>query len=181
MTNSQTEVATVGAGCFWCVDTLFRELRGVTSVVSGYAGGTRANPSYEQVCTGATGHAEVVQITFDPQQVSYHDLLEVFFSVHDPTTLNRQGADVGAQYRSVIFAHSPEQRAIAEQTIAEVNAQKIWDDPIVTQVVDEAPFYPAEDYHQNYYTKNPNQGYCRVVIAPKVAKFRSQQLARLQR
>jgi peptide-methionine (S)-S-oxide reductase len=181
MTNSQTEVATVGAGCFWCVDTLFRELRGVTSVISGYAGGTRANPSYEQVCTGATGHAEVVQITFDPQQISYHDLLEVFFSVHDPTTLNRQGADVGTQYRSVIFAHSPEQRAIAEQTIAEVNARKIWDDPIVTQVVDAAPFYPAEDYHQNYYTKNPNQGYCRVVIAPKVAKFRSQQLARLQR
>ena len=181
MTNSQTEVATVGAGCFWCVDTLFRELRGVTSVVSGYAGGTRANPSYEQVCTGATGHAEVVQITFDPQQISYHDLLEVFFSVHDPTTLNRQGADVGAQYRSVIFAHSPEQRATAERTIAEVDAQKIWDDPIVTQIVDAAPFYPAEDYHQNYYTKNPNQGYCRVVIAPKVAKFRSQQLARLQR
>ena len=181
MTNTQTEVATLGAGCFWCVDTLFRELRGVTSVVSGYAGGTRANPSYEQVCTGATGHAEVVQITFDPQQISYHDLLEVFFSVHDPTTLNRQGADVGTQYRSVIFAHSPEQRMTAEQTIAEVNAQKIWDDPIVTQVVDAAPFYPAEDYHQNYYTKNPNQGYCRVVIAPKVAKFRSQQLARLQR
>jgi peptide-methionine (S)-S-oxide reductase len=181
MTNSQTEVATLGAGCFWCVDTIFRELRGVTSVVSGYAGGTRANPSYEQVCTGATGHAEVVQITFDPQQISYHDLLEVFFSVHDPTTLNRQGADVGTQYRSVIFAHSPEQRAIAEQTIAEVNAQKIWDDPIVTQIVDAPPFYPAEDYHQNYYVKNPNQGYCRVVIAPKVAKFRSQQLARLQR
>jgi peptide-methionine (S)-S-oxide reductase len=180
MTNS-TEVATLGAGCFWCVDTLFRELRGVKSVVSGYAGGTRANPSYEQVCTGATGHAEVVQITFDPQQISYHDLLEVFFSVHDPTTPNRQGADVGTQYRSVIFAHSPEQRVTAEQTIAEVNAQKIWDDPIVTQVVDAAPFYPAEDYHQNYYTKNPNQGYCRVVIAPKVAKFRSQQLARLQR
>jgi len=181
MTDSHAEVATLGAGCFWCVDTIFRELRGVTSVVSGYAGGTRANPSYDQVCTGATGHAEVVQVTFDPQQISYHDLLEVFFSVHDPTTLNRQGADVGTQYRSVIFAHSPEQRAIAEQTIAQVNAQKIWDDPIVTQVVDAAPFYPAEDYHQDYYAKNPNQGYCRVVIAPKVAKFRSQQLARLQR
>jgi peptide-methionine (S)-S-oxide reductase len=181
MTNSQTEVATLGAGCFWCVDTIFRELRGVKSVVSGYAGGTRANPSYEQVCTGATGHAEVVQITFDPQQISYQDLLEVFFSVHDPTTLNRQGGDVGTQYRSVIFAHSPEQRAIAERTIAEVDARKIWDDPIVTQIVDAAPFYPAEEYHQNYYVKNPNQGYCRVVIAPKVAKFRSQQLARLQR
>ena len=181
MPNTQSEVATLGAGCFWCVDTLFRELRGVTSVVSGYAGGARANPSYEQVCTGATGHAEVVQITFDPQQISYHDLLEVFFSVHDPTTLNRQGADVGTQYRSVIFAHSPEQRAIAEQTIKEIEAQHIWDDPIVTQVVDEAPFFAAEEYHQNYYTKNPNQGYCRVVIAPKVAKFRKQQLERLQR
>jgi peptide-methionine (S)-S-oxide reductase len=181
MTNSQTEVATLGAGCFWCVDTIFRELRGVKSVVSGYAGGTRANPSYEQVCTGATGHAEVVQITFDPQQISYQDLLEVFFSVHDPTTLNRQGGDVGTQYRSVIFAHSPEQRAIAERTIAEVDARKIWDDPIVTQIADAAPFYPAEEYHQNYYVKNPNQGYCRLVIAPKVAKFRSQQLARLQR
>lgn len=181
MPNTQSEVATLGAGCFWCVDTLFRELRGVTSVVSGYAGGARANPSYEQVCTGATGHAEVVQITFDPEQISYHDLLEVFFSVHDPTTLNRQGADVGTQYRSVIFAHSPEQRVIAEQTIKEIDAQHIWDDPIVTQVVDEAPFYAAEEYHQNYYTKNPNQGYCRVVIAPKVAKFRKQQLERLQR
>jgi peptide-methionine (S)-S-oxide reductase len=181
MPNTQSEVATLGAGCFWCVDTLFRELRGVTSVVSGYAGGTRANPSYEQVCTGATGHAEVVHVTFDPQQISYHDLLEVFFSVHDPTTLNRQGADVGTQYRSVIFAHSPEQRAIAEKTIKEIDAQHIWDDPIVTQVVDEAPFYAAEEYHQNYYTKNPNQGYCRVVIAPKVAKFRKQQLERLQR
>jgi len=181
MTNTQSEVATLGAGCFWCVDTLFRELRGVTGVVSGYAGGARANPSYEQVCTGATGHAEVVQITFDPQQISYHDLLEVFFSVHDPTTLNRQGADVGTQYRSVIFAHSPEQRTIAEQTIKEIDAHHIWDDPIVTQVVDESPFYAAEAYHQDYYTKNPNQGYCRVVIAPKVAKFRKQQLERLQR
>ena len=181
MTNTQSEVATLGAGCFWCVDTLFRELRGVTSVVSGYAGGTRANPSYEQVCTGATGHAEVVQITFDPQQIGYHDLLEVFFSVHDPTTLNRQGADVGTQYRSVIFAHTPEQRAIAEQTIREIDAQKIWDDPIVTQVVDAPAFHAAEDYHQNYYVRNPNQGYCRVVIAPKVAKFRKEQLERLQR
>jgi peptide-methionine (S)-S-oxide reductase len=181
MTNTRSEVATLGAGCFWCVDTLFRELRGVTSVVSGYAGGARANPSYEQVCTGATGHAEVVQITFDPEQISFHDLLEVFFSVHDPTTLNRQGADVGTQYRSVIFAHTPEQRAIAEQTIKEIDARQIWDDPIVTQVVDESPFYAAEEYHQNYYTKNPNQGYCRVVIAPKVAKFRKHQMERLQR
>ena len=148
MTNAQSEVATLGAGCFWCVDTLFRELRGVTSVVSGYAGGTRANPSYEQVCTGATGHAEVVQITFDPQQISYHDLLDVFFSVHDPTTLNRQGADVGAQYRSVIFVHSPEQRTMAERTIAEVDAQKIWDDPIVTQVVEAGSVAPCANRTQ---------------------------------
>jgi peptide-methionine (S)-S-oxide reductase len=181
MTNPQTEVATLGAGCFWCVDTLFRELRGVTKVVSGYAGGARANPTYEQVCTGATGHAEVVDITFDPQQISYHDLLEVFFSVHDPTTLNRQGADAGTQYRSVIFTHSPEQKKIAESTIAEITAEKIWDDPIVTQVVDAPEFYAAEAYHQDYYTNNPNQGYCRVVIAPKVAKFRAKQIARLQR
>lgn len=181
MTNEQTDVATLGAGCFWCVDTLFRELRGVKSVVSGYAGGTRANPTYEQVCTGATGHAEVIQITFDPTQISYRDLLDVFFTVHDPTTLNRQGADVGAQYRSAIFAHTPEQRKIAEQTIAEISAQKLWDDPIVTQVVDAAEFYPAEEYHQDYYTNNPNQGYCRMVIAPKVAKFRSKHIARLQR
>ncbi|HEY5087270.1 MAG TPA: peptide-methionine (S)-S-oxide reductase MsrA [Gemmatimonadaceae bacterium] len=181
MTNEQTEVATLGAGCFWCVDTLFRELRGVKSVVSGYAGGTRANPTYEQVCTGATGHAEVIQITFDPTQISYRDLLDVFFTVHDPTTLNRQGADVGTQYRSAIFAHTPEQRKIAEQTIAEISAQKLWDDPIVTQVVDAAEFYPAEEYHQDYYTNNPNQGYCRMVIAPKVAKFRSKHIARLQR
>jgi len=181
MTNEQTEVATLGAGCFWCVDTLFRELRGVKSVVSDYAGGTRANPTYEQVCTGATGHAEVIQITFDPKQISYRDLLDVFFTVHDPTTLNRQGADVGTQYRSAIFAHTPEQRKIAEQTIAEISAQKLWDDPIVTQVVDATEFYPAEEYHQDYYTNNPNQGYCRMVIAPKVAKFRSKHIARLQR
>jgi peptide-methionine (S)-S-oxide reductase len=180
MTNEQTEVATLAAGCFWCVDTLFRELRGVKSVVSGYAGGTRANPTYEQVCTGATGHAEVIQITFDPSVISYRDLLDVFFTVHDPTTLNRQGGDVGTQYRSAIFAHSPEQRRIAEQTIAEITAQKLWDDPIVTQVVDATEFYPAEGYHQDYYTNNPNQGYCRMVIAPKVAKFRSKHLARLQ-
>jgi peptide-methionine (S)-S-oxide reductase len=181
MTNTQTEVATLGAGCFWCVDTLFRELRGVSSVVSGYAGGTRANPTYEQVCTGTTGHAEVIQITFDPQQITYRDLLDVFFTVHDPTTLNRQGGDVGTQYRSVIFAHTPAQREIAERTIAEISAKKLWSDPIVTQVVDAPEFYPAETYHQDYYTNNPNQGYCRMVIAPKVAKFRSKHLARLQR
>lgn len=181
MTNTHTEVATLGAGCFWCVDTIFRELRGVTKVVSGYAGGTREYPSYEQVCTGATGHAEVVQISFDPSVISYRDLLDVFFTVHDPTTLNRQGADVGTQYRSVIFVHTPEQREIAEQAIADITVQQLWDDPIVTPVVDATEFYPAEDYHQDYYTNNPNQGYCRMVIAPKVAKFRSKYLAKLQR
>ena len=180
MTNTHTEVATLGAGCFWCVDTIFRELRGVTKVVSGYAGGTREYPSYEQVCTGATGHAEVVQISFNPSVISYRDLLDVFFTVHDPTTLNRQGADVGTQYRSVIFVHTPEQREIAEQAIADITVQQLWDDPIVTQVVDATEFYPAEDYHQDYYTNNPNQGYCRMVIAPKVAKFRSKYLAKLQ-
>jgi peptide-methionine (S)-S-oxide reductase len=175
------ETATLGGGCFWCVDTLFRELRGVTSVVSGYAGGTRANPTYEEVCSGTTGHAEVIRITFDPAQISYADLLDVFFTVHDPTTLNRQGGDIGLQYRSVIFAHTPEQRATAERAIADISAKKLWDDPIVTEVVDASEFYPAEEYHQDYYTNNPNQGYCRVVIAPKIAKFRAHQLERLRR
>jgi peptide-methionine (S)-S-oxide reductase len=175
------EMATLAGGCFWCLEAVFEQLQGVEKVVSGYTGGKGTAPTYQQVCSGNTGHAEVVQVTFDPQQISYHDLLEVFFSVHDPTTLNRQGADVGTQYRSVIFAHTPEQRLIAERTINEIDAQKIWDDPIVTQVVDAPEFYSAEAYHQNYYTNNPNQGYCRVVIAPKVAKCRSQQLARLQR
>ncbi|MCZ2095416.1 MAG: peptide-methionine (S)-S-oxide reductase MsrA, partial [Anaerolineae bacterium] len=153
---------------------------GVTDVVSGYAGGDVPNPSYELVCTGRTGHAEVVQITFDPAVISYRELLEVFFTVHDPTTLNRQGADVGTQYRSVIFYHSPEQRATAEDVIADVARQGWYNDPLVTQLAPYETFYPAEDYHQQYFERNPFQGYCRVVIAPKVAKFRQKYLERLK-
>lgn len=166
------EVATLGGGCFWCTEAVFDEMQGVTDVVSGYAGGQRPNPSYEQVCTGATGHAEVVQVTFDPSVVTFGEILDVFFTVHDPTTLNRQGADVGTQYRSVIFYHTPEQQQIAEAKIAEINAAGIWDNPIVTEVSPLTTFYPAEDYHQEYFRKNPYQGYCQVVVRPKVAKFR---------
>jgi peptide-methionine (S)-S-oxide reductase len=172
--STASPLATLGGGCFWCLEAVFQELRGVRRVVSGYAGGKRPNPSYEQVCTGATGHAEVVQITFDPAAVSYRELLEIFFATHDPTTLNCQGADVGTQYRSVIFHHSEEQKQTAEGLIAELNAAGIWDRPIVTQVVPFEAFYPAEDYHQGYFRNNPAQGYCSVVIAPKVAKFRKQ-------
>lgn len=167
-----TETATLGGGCFWCLEAVFEQLQGVTQVVSGYAGGTAANPTYEQVCSGRTGHAEVVQVTFDPQVLSYRQLLEVFFAVHDPTTLNRQGADIGTQYRSVVFTHSPEQRQTAEALVAELNRQGVWDRPIVTQVAPLEAFYPAEEYHQGYYRENPQQGYCRVVISPKLAKFR---------
>ncbi len=166
------EVATLGGGCFWCTEAVFDELKGVESVESGYSGGTVANPSYQLVCTGTTGHAEVVQITFDPAVISYKQLLQVFFTVHDPTTLNRQGADVGTQYRSVIFYHSDEQKRVAEEVIKEVEAQKIWDGKIVTELVPAKPFYNAEDYHQEYFSNNPSQPYCRVVIAPKVKKFR---------
>lgn len=175
------EVATLGGGCFWCLEAVFDELQGVEDVVSGYSGGHVPNPSYEAVCTGRTGHAEVVQITFDPDVISYRDLLRVFFSIHDPTTRNRQGADVGPQYRSVIFYHSPEQKAVAEEVIAELDAAGIWGRPIVTEVVPFQAFYPAEDYHQEYYRRNPYQGYCQVVIAPKVAKFRKEFMDRLKR
>jgi peptide-methionine (S)-S-oxide reductase len=178
--NSAREVATLGGGCFWCLEAVYDELRGVTDVVSGYAGGRRPNPSYEQVCTGATGHAEVVQVTFDPQQISFRDLLHVFFTIHDPTTLNRQGNDVGTQYRSVIFYHSPEQLATANEVIAELKADKVWENPIVTQLEPAPTFYAAEDYHQEYFAKNPFQPYCRVVVAPKVAKARSKFLAQLK-
>ena len=175
-----TEIATLAGGCFWCLEAVYDQLKGVEDVVSGYAGGHVARPSYELVCTGQTGHAEVVQITFDPDVVTFRDLLNVFFTIHDPTTLNRQGADVGTQYRSAIFTHSPEQKAIAEQTIAELNAAKLWVNPIVTEVTPLTEFYPAEDYHQEYFARNPGQGYCRVVIAPKVAKFRKQYLEQLK-
>lgn len=179
--KSKREVATLGGGCFWCLEPVFLDLRGVESVVSGYAGGTVPNPSYEAVCGGRTGHAEVVQVTFDPSVVSFRELLNAFFAIHDPTTLNRQGADVGTQYRSVVLYHSLEQKAAAEQAIAELNAQKVFDRPIVTQVVPFETFYPAEEYHQRYYERNPNAGYCRAVIAPKVAKFRKTHLASLAR
>ena len=178
--NAAREVVTLGGGCFWCLEAVYDELRGVTDVVSGYAGGRRPNPSYEQVCTGATGHAEVIQVTFDPSAISFRDLLHVFFTIHDPTTLNRQGNDVGTQYRSVIFYHSPEQLAAANEVIAELQADKIWDNPIVTQVEPAPTFYAAEDYHQEYFKKNPYQPYCRAIVAPKVAKARGKFFAQLK-
>jgi len=178
MTVEKYEQATFGAGCFWCVETVFSELRGVVQVTPGYAGGHVANPSYKQVCTGTTGHAEAVQILYDPEQISYAELLEVLFSIHDPTTLNRQGDDVGTQYRSVIFYHNPEQKRLAEEAIAYY--QQFWPDPIVTAVEPFTNFYPAEDYHHNYYRLNPNQGYCRLVISPKVAKFREKFRSKLK-
>jgi peptide-methionine (S)-S-oxide reductase len=164
--------ATLAGGCFWCLEAVFLRLRGVERVESGYAGGHVENPGYRAVCTGTTGHAEVVQIDYDPQQITYRELLEVFFAIHDPTTLNRQGADVGTQYRSAIFYHDDAQKQEAERTIAELGAQEIWDNPIVTEVVPLTKFYPAEDYHREYYDRNPEQGYCQVVISPKVAKLR---------
>ena len=174
------EIATFGGGCFWCTEAVFLELRGVEKVESGYAGGEMANPSYEAVCTGRTGHAEVIQITFDPTAISFRDLLEVFFATHDPTTLNRQGADVGTQYRSAIFYHSPEQQAAAEAMIAERNASGEFASPIVTQVVPYANYYPAEEYHQNYYAEHPTQSYCSAVIPPKLAKLRQKFAAKLK-
>lgn len=166
------EVATLGGGCFWCLEAVYSQVRGVEQVVPGYAGGHVENPSYEQVCTGTTGHAEVVQLTFDPNVISYRQLLEVFFSIHDPTTPDRQGADVGPQYRSVILYHSPEQKAVAQEVIDHLERERIREAPIVTQVVPLEAFYPAEAYHHRYFERNPHQGYCQAVIAPKVAKFR---------
>ncbi len=181
MENPNYEIATLAGGCFWCLDAVYRQLNGVIEVVAGYSGGTVPNPSYELVCTDTTGHAEVLQITYDPAVVSFRELLEVFFTIHDPTTLNRQGNDVGTQYRSVIFYHTPEQKAEAEKTIQELTDAHVWDQPIVTQVVPFDTFYQAEDYHQEYYQNNPYQGYCRVVIAPKVAKFRSKFMEQLKK
>jgi len=174
------EVITLAGGCFWCLEAIFDQLQGVVDVVSGYSGGTRPNPTYQQVCTGTTGHAEAVQITFDPAVISLDDLLHVFFTVHDPTTLNRQGEDVGTQYRSAIFYRTPAQKAAAEAVIAGLNAAHLWDNPIVTEVTAFSGFYPAEDYHQEYFARNPNQAYCRMVIAPKVARFRRKYLSRLK-
>jgi peptide-methionine (S)-S-oxide reductase len=175
-----TQIATLAGGCFWCLEAVFDQLNGVSSVVSGYAGGHVPDPSYTQVCTGTTGHAEVVQVEFDPGVISYHDLLNVFFAIHDPTTLNRQGADIGTQYRSAIFYHSPEQRSVTEEVIADLERQEIWEDPIVTEIEAFDTFYPAEDYHQEYFANNPNQPYCQAVVAPKVAKFRKKFLDRLK-
>ncbi len=174
------EVATLGGGCFWCLEAIYDQLRGVEDVVSGYAGGRVSNPSYQAVCTGTTGHAEVVQVVYNTDVISYEEILKVFFSIHDPTTLNRQGADAGTQYRSVIFTHTPDQQEVAERVIKELNDAKLWDDPIVTQIEPFHTFYPAEDYHQEYFARNPNQGYCRMVIAPKVAKFRKYYLEKLK-
>ncbi len=174
------EVATLGGGCFWCLEAVYLELKGIEKVESGYAGGAVANPSYEDVCSGTTGHAEVVQLTFDPSVISFKDILEVFFTIHDPTTLDRQGYDVGTQYRSIIFYHTPEQRATAEQTIAELDRQGIWPNPIVTRLEPFTAFYPAEGYHQRYFERNPFQPYCQVVVAPKVAKARKTFLSRLK-
>jgi peptide-methionine (S)-S-oxide reductase len=180
-TNQESEVATLAGGCFWCLEAVFDDLRGVLAVESGYSGGEVQNPTYRQVCAGTTGHAEVVQITFDPQAVSFRELLEVFFTIHDPTTLNRQGADVGTQYRSAIFYHSPEQKELAQQTIDELNERQIWDAPIVTRLEQFEKFYVAEDYHQEYFANNSNQPYCRAVVAPKVARFRQKFLGQLKK
>ena len=175
------ERATLAGGCFWCLEAAFQELKGVQSVQSGYAGGHDPNPSYERVCTGTTGHAEVVQVLFDPEAIPFRGLLQIFFTIHDPTTLNRQGANVGTQYRSAIFYHTPEQHADAARVIAELEQAHVWKDRIVTEVVPFEAFYPAEEYHRDYYLRNPDQGYCRVVIAPKVSKLRKQYFERLRR
>ena len=174
------EIATLGGGCFWCLDPIYAELVGVEKVEAGYSGGEVENPSYELICTGTTGHAEVVQVTFDPKIITYEEILKIFFTIHDPTTLNRQGADVGTQYRSVIFYHDETQKETAERVIQEIEREGIWHDPIVTQVLPLDVFYVAEDYHQDYFKNNPGQGYCRVVIAPKVAKFRQKYAEKLK-
>jgi len=176
-----TQIATLAGGCFWCLEAVFDEVKGVRSVESGYAGGHVDNPDYKAVCTGTTGHAEVVRITFDPVVVSYKDLLNVFFGIHDPTTLNRQGADVGTQYRSAIFYHNAEQKQIAEEVIKDIEAQKIWDNPIVTTLEKMEQFYIAEDYHQEYFANNPFQPYCSAVVRPKVVKFRKQYMDMLKK
>ncbi len=178
---SPLQITTLGGGCFWCLEAVYDDLRGVTDVVSGYAGGHVPNPTYEQVCTKKTGHAEVVQVTFDPVQISFREILEVFFTIHDPTTLNRQGNDVGPQYRSAIFCHDDEQRVVAETVFREVEAARLWPAPLVTEITPLDIFYPAEDYHQEYFKHHPNAMYCQLVIAPKVAKFRKKYLEKLKK
>jgi peptide-methionine (S)-S-oxide reductase len=179
--GANREVATLAGGCFWCLEAVFDELKGVTDVVSGYAGGSVPSPTYYAVCSGRTGHAEVTQVTFDPRVISFGDLLDVFFTIHDPTTLNRQGNDVGTQYRSAIFYHTPEQKRIAEEKIAQLNAQHLWRGKIVTEVTPFTAFYPAEDYHQEYYQNNADQPYCQFVVEPKLAKARKLFLSKLKR
>ncbi|HEY7587915.1 MAG TPA: peptide-methionine (S)-S-oxide reductase MsrA [Thermoplasmata archaeon] len=180
MAEAQRETATFAGGCFWCLQPIFQDLKGVDRVVVGYTGGHVKDPTYDEVCTDATGHAEAVQVTFDPGAIPYEDLLRVFFAVHNPTTLNRQGADVGTQYRSAIFFDTPEQKAAAERIRDEVEKARVWDDPIVTELTPLSTFYPAEGYHQDYFAKNPGSGYCRAVVAPKVAKFRKENRERLK-
>lgn len=180
MSNSALQLATLGGGCFWCLEAVFEQLRGVHTVVSGYTGGAVPNVTYDEVCTGRTGHAEVIQVTFDPAEISFADLLDVYFATHDPTTLNRQGADAGTQYRSAIFCHDDDQRRIAVAKIEELNAAEIWNAPIVTQVAALETFYPAEDYHQGYFRSHPAQGYCQAVISPKVGKLRQKFAHRLR-
>lgn len=171
MQNENLQTATFGSGCFWCTEAVFERLKGVHSVASGYSGGEAENPSYDEVCSGTTGHAEVIQLTYDPEVISYDELLEVFWKTHDPTTLNRQGNDVGTQYRSVIFYHNEEQKKLAEKYKAELDKSASWDKPIVTEIAEYKNFFKAENYHQDYYENNPNQGYCAYVIAPKIEKF----------
>lgn len=178
--SKQLETATFGAGCFWCVEAVYQELIGVEKVISGYAGGSVENPTYQQVCSGTTGHAEVAQISYDPDLISYQELLDVFWRTHDPTTLNRQGADVGPQYRSAIFYHDEKQKALAEKSKQETDASDLWPNPIVTEISPLTRFYPAEDYHQNYFRQNPHQPYCQMVISPKMSKFRKEFQSRLR-
>ena len=181
MENNNLETATLAAGCFWCVEAVFDDLKGVEDVVSGYSGGHTENPTYQEVCSETTGHAEVVQVKFNPNEISFKEILQVFFTVHDPTTLNRQGNDIGTSYRSAIFYHTDEQKKIAEEVIKEVTDEGVYDNPIVTQVAPFDKFFTAEDYHQEYFANNPNQPYCAAVVAPKVAKFRKKFVDRLKR
>jgi len=181
MSEARTEVATLAGGCFWCIEAVFKEIEGVMEAMPGYAGGTTTNPSYEQVSTGKTGHAETVQVTFDPAKISYRDILNIFFTVHDPTTLNRQGADVGTQYRSAIFWHDEGQRQTAEEVVAEITKDHIWKKPIVTQILPLEKFYPAEEYHRDYFSKHPEQAYCQIVIAPKIDKLQKKWANRLKK
>ena len=180
MSDLALQLATLGGGCFWCLEAVFEQLRGVHKVLSGYTGGAVPNVTYDEVCTGRTGHAEVIQVTFDPAEISFADLLDVFFATHDPTTLNRQGADAGTQYRSAIFCHDHDQQRVAIAKIEELNSAKIWNAPIVTQIEPLDAFYPAEDYHQGYFRSHPAQGYCQAVISPKVGKFRQKFAHRLR-